>query len=191
MQRTIESLQEELNLIRDEEVREWTKETLKNAPEYFWVAQASSSGKYHPACTCKDGGLITHVKRVVYLANRLCEGWGIFDIDRDTVLSACILHDIAKTPTPRIAYKYGMKTTSEDYTNHPLNVMKYYPGKKTITMNSKILGNIHQCIAYHMGRWTPDSIKKEIKDYDLLELIVYTCDYLATTKTLITPVDEK
>lgn len=48
---------------------------------------------------------------------------------------------------------------------------------------------ISNCIKNHMGLWTPASIKKEIQYYTLLELIVYTADYIATTKDLVTPID--
>ena len=183
--RTYEDLKPELNLIKRDVIRNWTEATLKNVPEYFWKAQASSTGKYHPACTIKEGGLITHVKRVVYLANRLCEGWGLFELDRDVVIAACILHDIAKTS--RITGSY------QDFVNHPLNAHKYYalgcelnkePSNTTIRL-------IDEAVRNHMGRWTPDCIKKDIVDYSLVELVVYTSDYLAATKTLATPEDSK
>lgn len=178
----------ELFLIRNPSIREWTEKTLENVPMYFWIAQASSSGKYHPQCTIKKGGLITHVKRAVYLANHLCEGWGIFDTERDIVISATILHDIAKTPAQNIAKSYGMKSTTEDFVNHPINAEKYFV--KGI-IDDVIKENINECIRYHMGRWTPDSIKKEIKDYSLYELAVYTADYLSSRKDLTTPKDNE
>ena len=186
-------LNNELNLIKDEVIRNWTKVTLELVPEYFWVAQASSSGKWHPECTNKKGGLITHVKRVVYLANRLCEGWGIFDYERDIVISACILHDIAKVPGTKVMHLYGMNVTSEDFYNHPLNATNYFAKNCELNAepNETTINIIQKCVAYHMGRWTPESIKKPIVNYSLMELVVYTCDYMATTKELITPVDKE
>ena len=183
--RTYEDLQPELALIKSEVIRDWTEETLKNVPEYFYKAQASSTGKYHPACTIKEGGLITHVKRVVYLANRLCEGWAIFGLDRDIAISACILHDIAKVSRATGSY--------QDYVNHPLNAQKYYAldcalNKEPLNTTIRL---IDEAVRNHMGRWTPDSIKKDIVDYSLVELVVYTSDYLAATKTLATPEDSK
>jgi len=177
----------EINLIVDAKIKEFTKQTLNNSPDYFFTAQASSTGKYHPACTCKVGGLIVHVKRAVYVANRLCEGWGIFNLDRDIVLSATILHDIAKTGQGQGSYA--------DYENHPLNANKYFFGCKeeedigNSGLNAEVIKKINSCICNHMGRWTPVSIKKEIKDYTLLELAVYSADYMAATKDLITPKD--
>lgn len=186
-----EDLKQELALIKSNIIQEWTLETLKNAPTYFYVAQASSSGKYHPKCTIKEGGLITHIKRVVYLANHICEACDVQGLARDTVISACILHDIAKTPSERVAHIYGMTTTNKDFVNHPINAEKYFA--KNCELNKEpeqvTINMIQILIAYHMGRWTPESIKKDIVDYSLCELIVYLSDYLASRKDLITPKD--
>jgi len=75
-------LENEINLIRNQEIREWTKSTVQNCPKYFFTGMASSTGKYHPTCTCIEGGLVIHVKRAVYLADRLCGGYGIKGEDK-------------------------------------------------------------------------------------------------------------
>lgn len=176
----------EINLIQDKNIKEFTINTLENAPDYFYRAMASSTGKYHPQCTNRVGGLIIHVKRAVYIANRLCEGYGVKDINKDIVLSSIILHDIAKVPSP----KEDPKITYADYENHPINAEKYWFGtKEVIALGIDISSKIRDCIRYHMGLWTPQSIKKDLKDYTLLEFIVYTADYIATTKDLVTPKD--
>jgi len=183
-------LLKELDLIKDPLIKEWTKATLQNTPDYFFYGMASSTGKYHPACTCQKGGLLIHVKRAVYFANRLCDGWGIKGIDHDIVISAVILHDIAKVPSP----KEDPKITYADYENHPINAQKYFAplcpsGSIEIMISQARQGKIEDCIRYHMGLWTPASIKKSLADYTNLELLVYTADYMAATKDLVTPVD--
>lgn len=175
-------LEKEINLIQDSGIKEFTKATLLNAPDYFFIAQASATGKYHPQCTCIKSGLLVHVKRAIYLANRLCDGYGIKGIDRDIVLSAIILHDIAKTPNNDPRYTFA------DFENHPINAEKYFANNIIFSIDD-VKQQIHNCIRYHMGLWTPASIKKDLKDYTLLELVVYTADYIAATKELVTPVD--
>jgi HD superfamily phosphodiesterase len=174
-------LKKEIALIKTVSIQDWVKQTLQNTPDYFFTAMASSTGKYHPSCTCCKSGLIVHVKRVVYLVNRLCDGYGIKEIDKDIVLAASILHDIAKTPSNNPKFTYA------DYENHPINAEKYFAALD----NEEIKRKITDCIRYHMGLWTPASIKKDLKDYTLLELIVYTADYIAATKDLVTSVDNK
>ena len=175
-------LKKEIALIKTASIQDWVKKTLQNTPDYFFIAMASSTGKYHPSCTCCKSGLIVHVKRVVYLVNRLCDGYGIKGIDKDIVLAASILHDIAKTPSNDPKFTYA------DYENHPINAEKYFA---SIEDKDGYIEVINRCIKNHMGLWTPISIKKDIKDYTLLELIVYTADYMAATKDLVTPVDNK
>jgi len=123
--------------------------------------------------------LVIHVKRAVYITNRLCGGWGIEGEDRDIVIAATILHDIAKVGQGSGPYI--------DYINHPLNAEKYLIQN---LLSEETYTKINNCIRHHMGLWTPDGIKKPIKDYTLLELMVYSADYMATTKDLITPEDQ-
>lgn len=181
----IENFRKELNLIVDPKIKDWTEKTLEVVRDAFWRIPASSTGKYHPQCTNKDGGLIIHVKRVVYLADRLTFAWNIKEQNRDIVIAACILHDIAKTGKDSGAYI--------DYVNHPINAADIF--KKTIGLLPKdetpedSMFKISQCIKYHMGLWTPNSIKKPLNKYTALELATYTCDYMASTKDLVTPVD--
>ena len=73
----------EISQIKHPELQQWVRDTLQLTPEYFFKAAASSTGKYHPACTIKEGGLLVHVQRAVYFALQLCEAWAIFDRDRD------------------------------------------------------------------------------------------------------------
>jgi DNA polymerase elongation subunit (family B) len=176
-------LKNEINLISNKEIREFVIQTLENAPDYFYEGMASSTGKYHPSCTCKKGGLIVHVKRVIYFINRMCGGFKIENIERDIVLAAGILHDIAKVDKN--------KSTYVDYENHPINAEKYFA--KDIKLhkepNQTTIGIINEIIRNHMGLWTPESIKKSLDKYSTLELVVYIADYLAATKDLVTPKD--
>ena len=168
-------LEGEVALINDPDVQDWTVRTLKKVPEYFWYAPTSMTGKYHPACSNGKGGLIIHVKRVVYLANKICHAWGIFAQNRDVVLAACILHDIAK-PAPGTPYI--------EHENHPINARRYFQTDK-----QPYVQEIDDCIRNHMGRFSPRSILKPMEEYSLQELAVYTADYLSSVKDLVTPRD--
>ena len=64
----LDILQKEIDLIQDEEVREFVIKFLHNVPEYFWTVPASSSGKYHPQYALGEGGLARHVKATVKIA---------------------------------------------------------------------------------------------------------------------------
>jgi 23S rRNA maturation-related 3'-5' exoribonuclease YhaM len=172
-----EIFNDEIVLIQAMDIRQFTIDSLNNAPDYFFEAPASSTGKYHPQCTLGKGGLVVHTKRVVFFANRVCDGWGIVAGPRDIVLSASILHDIAKTGRGAGSF--------ENYENHPINAIKYLASLNTEPTKERIVN----CIKFHMGRWTPASIKKNLEDYTILEFAMTTADFLAATKDVTTPKD--
>lgn len=143
----------------------------------FFTAPASSTGKYHPACSNqKPGGLLIHVKRACYIGEQLCRANALSPEDADIVRAAIILHDIAKCES----YKnYKM------FEDHPINAKTYFPQAAVGDKFTKI----ELCIKYHMGPWTPISIRKTMVDYSLLEWIVYTADYISSDKNITTPID--
>jgi len=174
-------LDKEIELIADATIKEWVKETLLKAPETYFKNAASSTGKYHPVCTFKEGGLIIHIKRAVYIANRLAEGWNIKGQNRDIVLAAVIIHDIAKVGQGQGCYK--------DYEDHPILAEKYFAPTKW-AWDENIYEQIRDCVKNHMGPWSPKSIAKPLGKYTPLELLTYTADYIATTKEMGLPIDE-
>ena len=64
-------MEEEIELIKDEELKKFAKYCMDKVPEYFFHVAASSTGKYHPAYTLGEGGLVRHVKAAVKIADCL------------------------------------------------------------------------------------------------------------------------
>lgn len=58
-----------LNTITDREIRSFASELLNNLPDYVWHVGASSTGKYHPAYSLGEGGLMRHQIAVVRFLN--------------------------------------------------------------------------------------------------------------------------
>ena len=85
---------EELELIKNDEIREITARLLDGAPDYFWHVAASSSGKYHPAYALGEGGLVRHVKAAVRFAHHLFVINDFTDKEQDYVIAA--LNDFDK-----------------------------------------------------------------------------------------------
>lgn len=172
----------EIALINDPTIATWTRATIGRAPETYFTNPASSTGKYHPICTFRDGGLPIHVKRATYMVNRLAEGWNVKGINRDITLAAIIIHDIAKVGRGQGCY--------QDYENHPILAEKYFEKDVWPESSNNIYQQIKDCVRFHMGPWTPASIRKPLGKYTPLELLVYTCDYIATTREMCLPVDD-
>lgn len=99
----------EVEDIQDEEVREMVVQVVRDMPDYFWTAPASS--KHHPPEHRQRHGLWLHTKRVCTAFERLATSmvkqghlsWQQIDHGR----AACILHDM---------FKYGIPPVSIDGT---------------------------------------------------------------------------
>ena len=172
-------LTEELKLIRDTAVREFTEHCLSQAPEYFWTKPSSSSGKYHPEQSNGEGGLVRHTQAVVYLAVKLCDVFSATRLETDCVIAACILHDILK---------YG-PAPGEDHTTKDHD----YRGALWVRelgiargLDRRLLNIISEGIAWHMGRWTDMTGRTTPKEfpveYGYIHLIVHLADVIAAQK---------
>lgn len=166
---------EELKLIFDRNIREFTRLCIISAPEYFFTdCPASSSGKYHPLDELGWDGTILHTKKVFTVAYELCRGLGCED-NRDEILSACIIHDLRKQ---------GIKCSGHTTKNHPdlgaKLVEEVYDATKIIEKDS--YEKIRDAVGYHYGLWSVRPWIKPLADYTMEELCVYLSDYTASKR---------
>jgi len=132
----------ELSDIRNETLRETTIGVVREFPDYFWTAPASS--KYHPPEHRQRHGLWLHTKRVCTAFERTAESmvkqghleWQDIDYGR----AACICHDM---------YKYGVPPTSVDgTTNNHDRVAADWLDEHT-KMPDEVIGAVES----HNGPW--------------------------------------
>ena len=67
----IEIFEKEINLIKNEQIKNFIRDFLKQVPDYFFKTAASSTGKYHPSYALGEGGLVRHTKAAVRIAYEL------------------------------------------------------------------------------------------------------------------------
>jgi hypothetical protein len=169
--------EKELELIFDKSIREFTKLCIMSAPDYaFFDCPSSSSGKHHPVDELCGQGNIIHSKKVFTVAYDLCRGLGCED-DRDSILSACLLHDLVKQ---------GFKKTGHTVSNHPALSGKLVDQvqEDTQILDETTYLKIRGCTIFHYGLWTENSYKKPLSKYTMPELCVYLSDYVASKKSL-------
>lgn len=177
--------QDELELIKDERIQNLVTDVLDRIYKtniYFFKAQASSSGKYHPSCCNAPGGLIRHVKRAVEIGVHLCRAYELGGCKRDIIIAAIILHDIRKDKYQthaRIAGDEIMKVVTD-------NSEKYLQREFATTA----IASIVRCVRLHMGPWTEKQIRIPISQYTMEELIVYTADYLSSREDIAMASDD-
>lgn len=173
----------EINYVRDNALREDLKVLIGLLPDYFFEVAASSTGKYHPAFSLGDGGLVRHTKAAVRIAHELLNNNTVgakFSLhDKDLIIIALTLHDGVKHGIPQDRYvKF----------EHPLLVSKLImENKDKVSMEVDDLRKVCSMIESHMGEWTYDNYhKKEVlpKPRTAEQRFVHMCDFLASRKFL-------
>lgn len=189
----------ELGYIKNDTLRQIVIDTLDASPACIVEIPASSSGRYHPAYSLGEGGLMRHVKAAVGIAHCQIETdiFQCLGIDsaytrdelsmyEDAVYAALILHDCCK---PDDTPKHGTRF------DHPLlaaklfkDVATKYITKENLEYMKTIIPMIYKAIASHMGQWVSASYAKDVtlpKPETAFEWFVHQCDYLASRKFLL------
>ena len=165
---------EELSLIKDEHVREFVTKVLDYVPDYNFTCASSSSGKYHPPEDRGRYGNFYHTKKVVKWAHIFSRVYDLRDLDYDIVVAAALLHDMAKRGIGETPSKHTLPDHPSLMLDPMADVFREY-GK----LDSKIFSRISRCVVYHYGRWTKRGYKKNVEDFDVLELLVHLADMAA------------
>lgn len=173
-----------LDTIENEDIKEFAIVLLDNMPEYIWHVPASSTGKYHPAYSLGEGGLMRHQIAVVRFLNFFFEleqyNSKLTSREMDLMRVAGLVHD-------------GMKSGSQEqfskskYTKfeHPM-LMAIKVRETTGYLPLNELELIADAISKHMGQWNTDK-KSSItlsKPSDKFSRMLHVADYLASRKCL-------
>ena len=173
-----------LNTIENEDIKDFAVALLDSLPEYIWTVPASSTGKYHPAYSLGDGGLMRHQIAVVRFLNFFFEleqyNSKLTSREMDLMRVAGLVHD-------------GMKSGSQEQ----FSKSKYTKFEHPILMAIKIrettgylplneLEFMADVISKHMGQWNTDKKSSTTlpKPSDKFSRMLHVADYLASRKCL-------
>jgi hypothetical protein len=180
-----------LNTIVNEDIREFAKVLVEGLPDYIWHVGASSTGKYHPAYSLGEAGLMRHQIAVVRFLNYFfeLEQYNIPFGDRkmDLMRVAGLVHDGRKSGEQSDYEK--SKYTKFDHPIQMANVIRSYDGQY---LNHDEIEFIAHCIESHMGQWCTDRKSSTVlpKPLDVYQHFVHLADYLASRKDLTMAFDE-
>jgi len=167
----------ELELIVNEDIREFTKECIKLSPDYIFTdCPSSSSGKYHPLEELGPDGTILHTKKVFAMAYELSRALNC-EHHRDEVCAAALLHDFMKQ---------GPTKSGHTVRDHPQLMAKFIADiytsnfKERLNRDSALI--IYYGVFYHYGPWTEKSVSKPMSKFTPEELSVYMADYVASKR---------
>ena len=174
-----------LDTFENEDIKEFAMVLLEDLPEYIWHVGASSTGKYHPAYSLGEGGLIRHQIAVVRFLNFFFEleqyNSKLTTREMDLVRLAGLVHDGRKSGSQE-EYERSKYTKF----NHPLlmaDVVRSYDGQYLISEEIELIAD---AISKHMGEWNTDKKSSVVlpKPNNKYARMVHTADYLASRKVL-------
>lgn len=173
-----------INTINADDIKAFAWMLAEDLPEYIWHVGASSTGKYHPAYSLGEGGLMRHMIATLTFLNHMIglAQYALSEREKDLMRVAALFHDGLKSGTQE-EYEESKYTKHE----HPMLMGRQimtYEGK--CALNKQELAFIANSIASHMGQWNTSSRSKEVlpKPVTLYQQIVHLADYLASRKDL-------
>lgn len=171
---------DELNLIKNERLKESCIELLKLLPDYFYHVEASSSGKYHPAFALGEGGLVRHTKVAVKIADEIIKTESVGNVftqdEKDMILISLMLHD---------GLKKGLKEEKYTRFDHPILMGDFVLENIDKTKLTKLEATmISDNIKSHMGEWNTNPYSTVVlpKPKNKYQKMVHMCDLLASRK---------
>ena len=187
----IDLFNNELDMIKSDDIRKFAKTLINDAPEYFFHVPASSTGKYHPAYALGEGGLARHTKAVMRFFNhiiRLEQYSRIIDERQiDLGLVACLAHDMQKSGTE----SYYLTKTEEGkkvFTvfDHPILAADFIAQHRDCGLNEDEITYMASAVKSHMGQWNMDKHSDIVlpKPKSFIETMVHMADYLASRKDI-------
>ena len=178
----------ELNYINNPRYKKSAEVLINLLPDYFFEVPASSTGKYHPAFSLGNGGLLRHTKAAVRIAKEFYNDEALTGAytknEKDLMIIGLIMHD---------GLKSGLKKSEYTKFDHPLLVCDYIKENKDKTeFNEKEIEFLCHVISSHMGPWNTNSYSEvELpKPKSNHQRFVHMCDYLASRKFLDVKFDD-
>ena len=179
---------DELNYIKDENLRKSLGDLIELLPDYFFKEPATSTGKYHPKYAQGEGGLLRHTKAAVRIGYELLQDLSISkkytSHEKDLILMALLLHD---------GFKKGINEERYTKFDHPLIAAKVVlDNASKVGLSKEDATFISEVIKTHMGDYTVDYNGNEVleKPHTKYQNFVHMCDFLASRKCLLVPFDE-
>lgn len=181
----IELVQPILDTFENDDIKEFAIVLLEGLPEYIWHVGASSTGKYHPAYSLGEGGLMRHQMAVVRFLNFFFEleqyNSKLTSREMDLMRLAGLVHDGRKSGSQEDYEK--SKYTKFD---HPMQMADVIRSYNEQYLNDEEIEMIAQMISKHMGQWNVDkkSSTELPKPNNKYARMIHLADYLASRKVL-------
>jgi|GEM_PF-3964271 len=172
-----------LNYIKDEFIRKFTETALLLAFNQFYIGPSSTSGKYHPADEVALTGLLHHCKRVAKLVSEIGKRLGLDQHAQDEMISAALLHDIAKSVeiNEQEEFEWGYHSVEDHSVIGAIWLEKileeYFP--RLTSKDREKAGRIIKSVKYHQNIWVDNYDTALTSENSLSDWLVASSDIIA------------
>ena len=179
-----------LNTFETDEIKEYCRDMIEQAPDYIWNIPASTSMKYHNATQCQPGGQLYHILMACEIMNYILSLEYIKNKfsqpkKRDCMRTAICLHDMIKC-----GLDGGQHTVHE----HPVLAQKWV--EETVVehdIDPRLKKYIGRLIASHSGEWTSSNrstvVLPGVENDE--QFIVHLCDFCSSRYNIDMIFDQK
>lgn len=172
--------------IKDTNLQSIAMEAFDKLPDYFFTKPASSTGKYHPAFSNKDGGLVLHTLYALEVWKYLYKGFKKqlnYTHAYECGIIAVMFHDALKYGDPEENRQYSTKTHPEDAADWMCKIINNYVDSiNNIFVRDALLVTcieyILKPIEHHQGPWSNHGAPET-----LMQQLVFIADYVASQPT--------
>jgi hypothetical protein len=166
---------EELDLIKNVDIRNFVIKVFDNVPDYGFKVSASSTGKYHPVDERGNLGTVIHSRRVVKWAVIFAEAFELTDPkDLDIVVASSILHDLGKRGFGKEPSRWTLREHGS------IMVGPMTRAREETGLDWDLFTPIRECVKYHNGKWTEKEVRKPLEEFTRHELCVHVADMSAS-----------
>lgn len=152
----LEIFKEELDLIKNDEIRKLCEYVISETPDYYFSQPASTSGLFHPLDELGECGKIIHHKKIVKLCEQSARRYGLEtnELLMDIVRASCLIHDM-----PFCFYwcsNQNKYRTNYQHANKNANFIYEYCEKEygeDVSIWPSSMYMIIHAVYFHMGKW--------------------------------------
>ncbi len=166
----MDRLKEELGLIENVDLREFTHCGLLRAPTYWWTIESSKD--HHCKDERKKGGRVLHAKRCAKIAYCMAEALYLDKFEYNLLISASLLHDMCVRGGEDECH------TDKALYEHPLLVRVKLYGLILDYRHHHWMAPLLGLIETHMGRWGPRSPESELEKLFHMADLVASRDFV-------------
>ena len=185
-----EIFDEILATIENEDLKKFMVEKcLPTIPDWFWIAPAASSGRFHPKTSLGEGGLARHTVAMCRILNYMFELDAFYNQytsrERDLMRIGALMHDTRKSGSQE-DYEKNKQTRFD----HPFLAAEAVRELDGIDPSEKEL--VCGIISAHMGQFNTSKKHPDIilpKPKNKYELMVHLADYLSSRKDIEVYID--